>query len=156
MKDGNMGILMDWNLLWNVMIQGNPGALTVVEKMLKDPDPRHMFDIVYLEGYDIRGPRLWQFYSDGADKNYDKFSRTIFLMRMGVFTEEEVNTNLDMICAIPFINDDIIIEGVPAYGEDFGLGHEKWEEYCLKQKESFNERLSEALETDKRRKGIIK
>lgn len=139
MRDGNMGILLNEKLLWNTMVQGNPGALTVVKMMLTDSDPNSMFDLVYLEGLEIKGPKLWQLYSDCSNKNFDKMKKTISLFKLGVFSENDIHSNIGLDYAISFIDDNI------DYGEDFGPGDEKWEEYCLEQKESFDKRLKEHI-----------
>ena len=68
---------------------------------------------------------------------------------MWCFSEEQIQSNLDLVRAMPFIDDSIVIEGVPPYGEDFGPTDEKWDEFCNKNKEAFTKKLDAFLEQQK-------
>ena len=61
------------------------------------------------------------------------------------FSYKEIQDNLNLTNAIPFIDDSIIIDGVPQYGEEFGPQNEKWDEYCDKNREVFIKKLNNAL-----------
>ena len=126
-----------------VMSEGNPGAISVIAQMMQDP--HSILDIILCDSLDIRGSKLYMLYNDCCGRNIAVFNRTLKMLRAGIFTMEQIHSNLELIRAIPFIDDTIIIEGVPSYEETFGPGNEKWEEYCRKNKESFEARLSEAL-----------
>ena len=79
----------------------------------------------------------------------DKFNRTLMMLRCGVFSEKQIQSNLDLVRAMPFIDDSIVIEGVPPYGKDFGPTDEKWDEFCSKNKEAFTKKLDAILEQQK-------
>ena len=128
------------------MSEGNPGAIQVISQMMYDP--RNFMDIFLCDSLNIRGSKLYMLNSDCCGRNFDKFSRTLKMFRYGVYSLEEIHGNLDLVRAIPFIDDSIVIEGVPPYGKDFGPSNDKWKEYCQKNKESFDKRFKEALEHD--------
>ena len=108
-------------------------------------DPHGILDILLCDSHDIRGSKLYMLHNDCCQGNNYKFNRTLMMIRCGVFTEEEMHKNLELRKAIPFIDDNIVIEGVPTYEEDFGPNHEKWDEFCQKNKEVFIQKLDEAI-----------
>lgn len=126
------------------MCEGNPGAMNVMMQMMSDP--RSFLDIFLCDSLDIRGSRLYMLYNDCCERNNNKFNRTLMMLRCGVYSQEEINANLDLVRAIPFIDDSIVIDGVPPYGEDFSVTDEKWEEFCSKNKEAFTQKLNVVLE----------
>ena len=109
------------------MCEGNPGALNVLMQMMNDP--RSFMDILLCDSLDIRGSKLYMLHNDCCGGNNDKFNRTLMMLRCGIFSEEQIQSNLDLVRAMPFIDDSIVIEGVPPYGKDFGPTDEKWDEY---------------------------
>ena len=131
------------------MCEGNPGALNVLMQMMNDP--RGFMDILLCDSLDIRGSKLYMLHNDCCKRNNDKFYRTLMMLRNGVYSAEQIKSNFDLVYAIPFIDDSIVIEGVPPYGENFGPANEKWEEFSAKNKEIFTQKLNEALEEQKRR-----
>lgn len=130
------------------MCDGNPGALQVLMQMLNDSNG--LMNILACDSLGIRGVKLYLLYNDCCDRDFNKFNRTLELIKKNVFTEKEIEDNLNLTRAIPFIDDDIVIEGVPPYYDEFGPKDEKWNEYCEKNKELFKKRLSEKLENNKR------
>ena len=58
----------------------------------------------------------------------------------------EIQNNLRLIRAIPFIDDSIVIEGVPSYDKEFAPLDDEWEEYCQLNREAFIKKLNAALE----------
>lgn len=138
---GNMG-MMD---IIMTMSEGNPGALQVIMQMMDDPQLSFM-DIYLCDSLEIRGPKLYMLNNDCCERNNYKFSRTLMMLRCGVFSKEEIQNNLDLPYAMPFIDDSIVIDGVPPYGKDFGPGDEKWDEFCQKNKEAFIQKLNTVLE----------
>lgn len=129
------------------MCEGNPGALNVVMQMINDA--RGFVDILLCDSLDIRGTKLYMLFSDCCDMNIDKFHRTLLMFKGGVFSEEQIQANLDLTYAIPFIDDSIVIDGVPPYGKDFGPGEDNWKEFCDKNKEAFTQKLDAVLEQQK-------
>lgn len=129
---------MDIEEMVLVMSEGNPGAVMVLVDMLSDFTG--MLDILMLDSMDIRGSRLYKLNNDCCGRDLKKFRRTLMMMRDGVFTQEQIYSNLDRCYALPFIDDSIKIEGVPPYGEDFGPIHPVWNEWCKAQEVSFKQR----------------
>ncbi len=129
------------------MSEGNPGAINVLMEMMRNP--RSFMDILLCDSLDIRGSKLYMLHNDCCRSDTNKFNRTLMMLRCGVFTDEQIHDNLNLIRALPFIDDSIEIEGVPPYGEEFGPRDEKWEEFCSKNKESFVKRLNEVVEQEK-------
>ena len=126
------------------MCEGNPGAMQVIMQMMSDP--RSFMDILLCDSLDIRGSKLYMLHNDCCGRNTDKFNRTLMMLRCGVYSQEEIQGNLGLVRAMPFIDDSIVIEGVPPYGKDFGPGDEKWEEFCQKNKDAFVQKLNAVLE----------
>ena len=129
------------------MCEGNPGALNVIMQMMNDP--RSFMDILLCDSLDIRGSKLYMLHNDCCERNNDKFNRTLMMLRCGIFSEEQIQANLNLLYAMPFIDDSIVVDGVPPYGKDFGPGDEKWDEFCAKQKEAFTQKLNAVLEQQK-------
>lgn len=125
------------------MSEGNPGAMNVIMQMLENP--RSLLDVFLCDSLDIRGYKIYMLYNDCCERNEDKFNRTLMMLRCGVFSEQQIQENLNLVRAIPFIDDNIIIDGVPSYGNDFGPTDEKWEEFCAKNKDIFTQKLNEIL-----------
>lgn len=126
------------------MCEGNPGAMNIIMQMINDP--RGLMDILLCDSLDIRGSKLYMLYNDCCEKNNDKFNRTLMMLRCGVYSQEQIQANLDLVRAIPFIDDSIVIDGVPPYGKDFGPTDEKWKEFCSENKEVFIQKLNFVLE----------
>ena len=126
------------------MSEGNPGAMEVLMEMMSDT--RLFMDILLCDSLNIRGSKLYMLYNDCCGKNKDKFARTLKMLRSGIFSSEQIQSNFELVYALPFIDDNIVVDGVPVFGDEFGPGHEKWEEYCARNKESFKKRLESALE----------
>ena len=127
------------------MGEGNPGAMSVVMQMLKDTDG--FMNLLFFDTNDIRGSKIYMLYNDCCGNNYDKFKRTIDMLRCGTFTQEQIHSNLELVNAIPFIDDSVVVDGVPAYGEDeFDPTNLEWDLYAEKNKEVFLPKLEAALE----------
>ena len=128
------------------MSEGNPGALMVLMKMMEDPIG--FLDMLLCDSLDIRGTKLYMLDNDCCGRNYDKLKRTLTMFRCGAFSEEEIHNNLNLVRAIPFIDDGVVIKGIPEYGKEFGPGHPQWDEYCLINRRLFIERLNSAMEQE--------
>ena len=125
-----------------IMGDGNPGAIAVIVEMLREDPVGNLLDIIRLDEMDIRGSRLYMLNNDCCQRDPAKFKRTLKMLRLGVFTQEQIHKNLERDYALPFIDDSIKIEGVPSYDDDFGPTHPKWDEWCEAQKESFRRRTA--------------
>ncbi len=123
-----------------IMGEGNLGAVSAIVEILQDT--YGLYDVLSLDSMDIRGSRLYMFYSVCCQRDPAKFKRTLVMLRMGVFTLEQIHENLGRGYALPFIDDSIEMDGVPPYGEYFGPGCPRWDEWCEAQKESFRRRTS--------------
>lgn len=145
---GNEKITSDMNMMdmMMVMSEGNPGALNVLMQMMQDP--RSFMDILLLDSLDIRGSKIWMLYSDSCGKNTGKFNRTLMALRCGAYSQEEIQGNLGLCYAMPFLDDSIQIEGVPSYDEDFGPTHDKWDEYLKANKEAVAPKIRERIEVE--------
>ncbi len=130
-----------------VMSQGNPGALTVLMQMMENPNG--ILDIVLLDSLDIRGSKIWMLYSDSCNQDMGKFQRTLMALRSGAYTTEEIQDNLSLCNAQPFLDDSITIEGIPAYEKHFGPAHPKWEEYIEAQRNVIIPKIQERIEAEK-------
>lgn len=126
---GNEKITGDMNMMdmMMVMSEGNPGALTVLMQMLQSP--KGLLDILLLDSLDIRSGKIWMLYSDCSNKDMGKYNRTLMALRCGAYTQEEIQGNLGLCYAIPFLDDSVKVEGVPSYEEEFGPTHKNWDEY---------------------------
>lgn len=100
-------------------------------------------EIIKLYKYNIKGSRLRRLYYECSEENGDKLYRTIMLISNNVFTPEQINNNFNLDVAFPFIDDNINLDGIPSYEDDFDSKHELYEEYVRLQKISFTERLKE-------------
>lgn len=156
MKNNNEKLTADMNTMdvLITMAEGNPGALNVLMGMIKDPKTSFI-DILLCDSLGIRGSKLYKLHNDCCARNDEKFARTLMMLRSGIFTDDQIQNNLDLIGALPFIDDSIVIDGVPPYGKDFGPTHEKWGEFCSIQGKSFSDKLTrvkEQMEQQNRRK----
>ena len=131
-----------------VMSEGNPGALTILMQMISNPGG--FLNVLTCDSLEIRGSKLYMLWNDCCRRNYAKFERTLTMLRTGVFSQEEIEKNLGLVRAIPFINDSLVVEGVPAYeGEEFLPSNPLWEKYCTLNREDFLSRLTEVLGSQK-------
>ena len=144
---GNEKIKSDMSVydVIRVMSEGNPGAMKVIMDILQDSTG--FLKLLSLDSMDIRGPRLYMLYNDCCDRNMKKFNRTIELLNYGVFSHDEIMANLDLYSvALPFIDDELDIEGIPSYDEEFSYSHEKYEEFATMNRKKLLKKLN--LPTD--------
>ena len=125
------------------MSDGNPGAVTTLLSLLQ-MEGKDDFDsigaIMNLDYLGIYGPKIYMIGNDCCKRNQKKLIRTLKMIMTGVFTQEQIHTNLERCYALPFIDDSIKMDGVPPYDENFGPKHPMWEKWCKAQKESFEHR----------------
>lgn len=146
---GNEKITGDMNMMdmMMVMSEGNPGALTILMQMLQSP--KGLLDILLLDSLDIRSGKIWMLYSDCSNKDMGKYNRTLMALRCGAYTQEEIQGNLGLCYAIPFLDDSVKVEGVPSYEEEFGPTHKNWDEYIRANKEVVAPKIHEKMEQEK-------
>ena len=152
----NKKITYDMNIKDMVMImsENNINATTTIMHILKTP--HGMENILYLDSINIRGSKIYNLYNDCCEKNSTKLNRTLTMIKCGIYEIEQIQENLNLTKAIPFIDDNLNIKDIPQYGEEFGPNHEKWEEFCQKNKETFINKLNAILNEEKNAKKIIK
>ena len=132
-----------------VMSEGNPGAITVLAKMLNEP--MGLFQILFLDSMDIRGSKIWMLYKDCSGENMTKFSRTLTLLKNGAYSVEEIHANLDLPYALPFLSDEVREEDyITEEGEEFGPFSEKWFDYVEAQRAKMIPRLTELTSNRKK------
>lgn len=132
------------------MSEGNPKALAVVLSLMKNL--YGMMGLILCDIANIRGMELYTIYTKCCDRDPYKFERTSALIKTEVFTKEQVRRNIYSDNPIPFIDENIVIDGIPKYGELFGPAHYKWNEYCNANKSSFSKRLNQKFFEDKPKK----
>lgn len=135
---------MDTFEIVSVMSEGNPGAMHVAIQMLDSP--RGFLDILLCDSLNIRGSKLYMLFNDCCRKDTNKFSRTLMMLRAGIFSKEEIHANLEQVYAMPFIDDSIKIENIPPYGSEFGPTNKEWKRYCDIQKEAFKAKIAPLLD----------
>lgn len=101
---GDMSIIT----MVKTMSNGNPGAFSVLMKMLSKPTG--LLDILSLDSMDIRGEKIWLLFNDCCNQDMNKFDKTLKVLRCGGFTHEEIQSNLSLIRAIPFMDDSIVLD----------------------------------------------
>lgn len=142
---GYTKITEDMNMMdmMMVMSEGNPGALTVLMQMMQDFNG--ILNILLLDSLNIRGSKIWGLYSDCCGKNVGKFNRTLMALRVGTYTQEEIQGNLGLCYSLPFLDDSIQIEGIPSYDQEFGPMDVKWNEYLEANREVVVPKINERI-----------
>ena len=86
------------------LAEGNPGALTVLRKILRDGniiDPQAwsgnggLAAIMNLDEYEIYGGRIWCLYKDVCDEDSLKFVAVLRAVQLGIITREQLNHAVD-------------------------------------------------------------
>lgn len=83
--------------------------------------------------------------------NVEKMKRTIMFLSTGAIPDKDIHTNLQSNNAIPFLNDNIIVDNLPDYDSFLILSRENtkketyaaWIEFCQKQRDDFLNRYYE-------------
>lgn len=125
------------------MAEGNIGAVNVLIELLNSPGG--FMDILFCDALNIRGTKLYMLHNDCCGRDNEKFKITLSMFRNGVFSKDDIQNNLNLVRAIPFIDDDIVMENISNCSEKFDSTNENWCEFCKKNKISFDERLNKAL-----------
>lgn len=132
------------------MSENNIDAATTIMYIIKTP--HGMENIFCLDSINIRGSKIYTLYNNCCEKNSAKLDRTLTMIKCGIYEIEQIQENLNLTKAIPFIDDNLNIKGIPQYGKKFGPNHEKWEEFCQKNKETFINKLNAILNEEKNAK----
>ncbi len=85
--------------------------------------------------------------------NVEKMRRTIMFLSTGAISEKDIHTNLTSSSAIPFFDDNIIVDKLPDYNSFLLLSKEttkeetveSWIEFCQKQRDNFYERYYDTV-----------
>src|SRR5215217_1731101 len=80
--------------------EGNPGALTVLMKIMKegeaiDPQCHPMLTVMALDTHDIYGSRVWQLYKDVCGQNMVNMLGLLRAVQLGFMTERELSNAID-------------------------------------------------------------
>lgn len=81
--------------------------------------------------------------------NVEKMRRTIMFLSTGAISDKDIHTNLTSNSAVPFFDDNIIVENLPDYNSFLLLSKETtkedtlgaWVEFCQKQRDNFYEKF---------------
>lgn len=119
-----------------LLSEGSIAAYQVLIGMMSDTK-NFIDNLLFFDSMGIKGELIYRLSNDCCKCNKEKFKRTLTMLRCGIFTEEQIQLNLCLPFSIPFIDDSIVVEGVPNYGEDFGPDHKKWKEFCEVQKATY-------------------
>lgn len=85
--------------------------------------------------------------------NVEKMRRTIMFLNTGAISDKDIHTNLTSDCAIPFFDDNIIVEKIPTYSSFLLLSRadtkedtiEAWIEFCQRQRDNFLEKFADIV-----------
>jgi hypothetical protein len=84
------------------MSEGNPGAITVLTRLLKeseDIDPQDMLGglgkILYLDTLQIYGSRIWVLYKDVCGENLSKMVAVLRSVQLGDLSEKTIHHAID-------------------------------------------------------------
>lgn len=132
------------------MGEKNPGATSLLMQLMHMPNG--MLYILLCDSLDIRGRNLYILYTHCCKGNIHKFIRSLLMLSCDIFSQEQIKSNFNLVDPISFIDDNIIIEGIPPYGEYFDQNHEKWIEFCEKNKESFLYKLDSIMDKQNKQK----
>jgi len=84
------------------MSEGNPGALVVLMKLLKETervDPLSALGglgtIMWMDTLDIYGPRIWMLYKDVCGENIEKTVLMLRACQLGFIYQEELDRRID-------------------------------------------------------------
>ena len=130
------------------MAEGNPGAASFACDLFHMKGGKEILE--QCDQLGIRGVRLYMLFNDCCGRNIDKFYRTMLVLTDGVLSFEDIHKNLGLGRALPFINDELVIDEVPPYGEEFGPGDPKWIDFCIAQRDLLMSELDKILDDDEK------
>lgn len=124
------------------LIGGNIGAYKVAQLLIEKDK---ILDLMYCDYFEIWGTRLYKLYNDSCGKNLNKLNRTLLLFRIGVYSKEEILKNLNLVTAIPFVDDDIKLYDTPTYDREPDFTDPEWDSFCQENQTTFQEKLNEKI-----------
>ncbi len=124
------------------MSENNLETVSILTKMIDNS--RFIINIYLLDYLEISGSQICTLYNCCCGRDNSTFSRTLMMLNSNVFSKEEVKENFEKDEPIPFIDEDVVIEGAPIYNENYGPSYPKWGEYCDKQREAFINKINKA------------
>ena len=145
-ENGKLSSDMDILEIANIMSEGNPGALETFMQMVNNDQ---IMDIYLCDSLDIRGYKLYMLNKDCCGKNTNKLKCTINMFRNNTFSKEEIQNNLNLTYALPFIDDSITVNGIPAFN-NCDPNNDNWDEFCKKNRESFIKRYNMVAKANKK------
>lgn len=112
--------------------EGNPLAFQVLMQLISTEKFNGLQDMMLLDVFQIQGEKIWKLYHDSCQENLNKFNRTMKVFTSSGYTKCEIQDNLNLTNAIPFLDDSIQIPGVPSYEDtSFGPCEVLWNDYVL-------------------------
>lgn len=127
----------------STMAAGCSDLAPILLSLLRSEDG--YLDISLLDMMGIRGFKLERFINDCCQRSIEKFNRTMMMIRDGVFEENEIIMNLNFRQPIPFIDDNLKLEGTPSYDKDFPDDNYIWNRFCDMQHSNFQTKFHERL-----------
>lgn len=102
------------------LAEGNPGALTVLASLAREPQTAEWdwtVDMLSLDNYNIYGDKIWLLFKDCCGENYPELRDTLRHFRHGIFPVQDVQANLNSQRPIPFL-DNKVVKKFAFRGED--------------------------------------
>lgn len=87
--------------------------------------------------YDFTFDRLANFYKQCCNKNQTLFNQTINVLNSGLYTKEEIDSNMQLPMALPLLD-----ESVGSYVRPYG---DLWQGYCEAQHKSFIKKVADRV-----------
>ena len=138
---GKVGLGMSVPEIILTMSELNVGAMGIVRAILEDP--MKIGVVLWLDSYDIRGVRLWNLFKDCCGQDFDKFYKTIDMLRRGAYTKDEIWKNLDLPTSLPFFSDSIKESDYAKDSEELEPFSDEWNAYIQAQRALVTPRLEE-------------
>ena len=89
--------------------KNNPKAMTVLAELIRTEQIDGFIIIELLSHLQIKGEKIWKLYEDCANKEIETLKKTVLVLATESFSEQEIQNNLELKKAIPFIDPTINI-----------------------------------------------
>lgn len=89
--------------------KNNPKAMTVLAELIRTEQIDGFIIIELLSHLKIKGEKIWKLYEDCANKEIETLKKTVLVLATESFSEQEIQNNLELQKAIPFIDPTINI-----------------------------------------------
>ena len=103
----------------------------------------NIFYISSCNNLDIRGDKFLKLYNECCNGSISKFKTTVRMFNTGIFNSVVINDNLNLPKSLPFIDENIVIDGFDPSSEF--PDQEAWREYCVANKNSYTDRYNELV-----------